>query len=381
MILAASDSSGKTTEVPIDIEEAAIDYQPRYAQLEVRRRSSARKTPAADAAALSTLAPRTVVAALGEKDGWYFLEGGGWLAREDARELDVYAQPSSKPIVFTPEKAAGVPRIVRSVSDVDVNIPERGRKDPDAVAVVIGIKDYKNKDVPAVAYALDDARVVREYLLKAFGVPEENLIYLENPTQGDLVRVFGSQADPKGQLSDFVKAGKSDVLVYYSGHGAPDLETHAAYFVPADAHPNYVKLNGYPLAVFYENLAKLKARSVTAVIDSCFSGASHKGMLVSQASPLYISAVAMDPHQGLNVFTSSADQEISSWFSAQGHSLYTYYFLKAVQEGLGKGGTLSNGRVRDSIAERLPAQARKLFGRTQTPAFTGDAEAPLLGVR
>ena len=50
MILAASDSSGKTTEVPIDIEEAAIDYQPRYAQLEVRRRSSARKTPAADAA-------------------------------------------------------------------------------------------------------------------------------------------------------------------------------------------------------------------------------------------------------------------------------------------------------------------------------------------
>ncbi|MDD5627654.1 MAG: caspase family protein, partial [Elusimicrobia bacterium] len=155
----------------------------------------------------------------------------------------------------------------------------------------------------------------------------------------------------------------------------------AAYLVPADAHPNYVKLNGYPLSLFYANLAKLKARSATAIIDSCFSGASHKGMLVSRASPLVLSAAAPEPAAGVDVFTSASGQEISSWYEEKGHSLFTYYLLKAVQDGAKAGRTLTNAEVRDALGERVPVQARRLFGRIQTPAFSGAAQASFLGAQ
>ena len=65
---------------------------------------------------------------------------------------------------------------------------------------------------------------------------------------------FGSDRDHKGKLFRFVKADVSKVFVYYVGHGAPDLESQEAYFVPVDANPQDLKSNGYRLQTFYDNL-------------------------------------------------------------------------------------------------------------------------------
>jgi len=44
--------------------------------------------------------------------------------------------------------------------DVNVNVPRTAMKNPDAVAVVIGNKNYWHKDVPEVKYAIRDADAV-----------------------------------------------------------------------------------------------------------------------------------------------------------------------------------------------------------------------------
>jgi hypothetical protein len=77
-------------------------------------------------------------------------------------------------------------------------------------------------------------------------------------------------------LYNYIKPNKSEVFIYYTGYGASDVETKTAYFVSSDCHPNYVKLNGYLLDLFYENLSKLSAKSVNVIIDTCFSGGSQK---------------------------------------------------------------------------------------------------------
>lgn len=374
----AVDASGKVTEIPINIEDAVQDYAPRYVQIETLVRGEARKAPAPDAEVLTSFGPKTVLAVLGEKDGWYYLEGGGWLPVKEAKELEVYASASSRPLVFSAAPESGAPKALRSASDVNVEIPTAAGPAPDAVAVVIGVRDYKNKDVPAVEYALEDARTVKQYLVKAFGFSEGNILYLENPTQGDLARVFGTKENPKGQLSHYVKPGKSDVFVYYSGHGAPDLESQTAFLVPSDAHPDYVRLNGYPLDLFYANLAALPARSRTVVIDACFSGSSHKGMLLGKASPLVLSVETGAVPKGLTVFSSASNKEVSSWYEEKGHSLFTYFFLKGVQESLGKGRTPTAGQLKTYLDETVPFEARKQFGRSQTPQLWGDGGRPFL---
>lgn len=121
---------------------------------------------------------------------------------------------------------------------IDTEIPETAMRQPHTTAVVIGNEDYRNADIPSVDYAVRDAKVTKTYLTRTLGLREENVIYVENATAAALTRIFGTADDPQGQLYNWVQPGKSDVFVYYSGHGAPSPESEQAYLVPSDANPN-----------------------------------------------------------------------------------------------------------------------------------------------
>jgi hypothetical protein len=264
------------------------------------------------------------------------------------------------------------PVVMPSFGDELHNIPYAKKANNDAVAVVIGIQNYKSKDVPQVAYALNDAQLFKDYLQTALGYREGNIIFLKDPTKADLERVFGTSENPAGQLADYVKKGKSDVFVYYTGHGAPELQSKQAYLVPSDADPDYVKLGGYPLSVLYDNLARLPAREVNVVLDACFSGQSDTGMIISKASPLRIEA-ALPGAGNIDVFSSSKANEVSSWYPEKRHSLFTYFFLKGLQgeADKNKDSAITAAELEDYLAETVPYMARRLHGRRQTPVFTG----------
>ncbi len=257
--------------------------------------------------------------------------------------------------------------------------PHSRTKNSDAVAVIIGIKNYKNPDVPSVDYALNDADAVREYAVETFGIDPDNIIIAADATKGTLERIFGTADNPKGQLYDYVKEGKSDIFVYYSGHGAPDQETQQAYLVPSDADPNYVRMNGYPLQLLFNNLNAISARQCMVILEACFSGNSEKGMLLTQASPLVLRINKLKMGS-VNVFSSSANNQISSWYPEKQHGLFTYFFLKALQDAASKdkAGQTTTGSIRDYLLERIPPMARRLHGREQTPDFSGNADRILV---
>lgn len=259
--------------------------------------------------------------------------------------------------------------------EVYERVPAARRANPDAVAVVAAVKTYRHPDVPCVEYALNDAALIKEYLVKAMGYREGNVIVLENPTKGDFERVFGTRDNPFGQLHTFVKPEKSDVFVYYSGHGAPDTETREAYIVPSDCHPNYVRLGGYSFDMLCDNLSRLPAASVTLVTDACFSGGFHSGNLITKGSP--ISLVPRRSHDGggrLWILASSAEDEIASWYPEKKHGLFTYYFAMALcgRADRNSDGNLTFGEIKDYLDENVSYLARKLFNRAQTPVLYGD---------
>jgi tetratricopeptide (TPR) repeat protein len=236
-----------------------------------------------------------------------------------------------------------------------------------AVAVIIGNRDYLNKDIPPVNYAIQDAVNIKKCLIKTFGYREGNIIFLTNATKGTFENTFGSAQTHKGMLFDYIVPGKSDVFVYYSGHGAPSLETKKGYILPVDGNPNNVSIGGYSLELLYGNLAKLNARSITVVTDACFSGAP----LFKKASPVGI--VVKNPLVALkntSIINSSAGTELSSWYPEKGHGLFTYYFLLGLagDADLDNDKQITLGELSAYINDNVPYMARKLHrGRKQTP--------------
>jgi len=259
-------------------------------------------------------------------------------------------------------------------SDVDRNLPRTFNKNPDAVAVIIGNRDYINDDVPAVDFALQDALSMKRYLTDVFGYDENNIIMLLNATQADFNGTFGTLQSEKARLYNLVKSGKSDVFVYYSGHGSPDIQENTGYFVPVDCDPSLVKFNGYSMNTFYQNLSKIPYRSLTVVIDACFSGSSDKGTLLAQTSLARIKSETgklNDPNAV--VLTAATGDQVASWYPDQYHSLFTYYFLKAVQgaANVDRNNELTLGELRAYLNEEVPYMARRLRNRIQTPEING----------
>ena len=255
--------------------------------------------------------------------------------------------------------------------DVERNLPKTRMRNTDAIAVVIGNRDYKN--TKNVDYALNDAESIKMYLTDVLGYREGNIFYLANATKGDFDLLFGSKDNHKGKLFNAVKPGKSDVFIFYSGHGAPGLKNHKGYFVPVEADPNYVELSGYPLDVFYENLSRLPARGITVVLEACFSGAIFEGI-----SPLVVQidnpAVKLD---NAVVLSSSSGSQVSSWYDEKKHGMFTYFFLKSMHDrksDVDRDGNLTFDEIYRYISDKtegIPYYARRLHGVEQDPTIEG----------
>jgi uncharacterized caspase-like protein len=132
----------------------------------------------------------------------------------------------------------------------------------DGVAVIIGNKTYQGR-IPAVDYAHNDAEAIKRFVTDVLGYREGNIIDLRDATQAQLLSVFGNQDTHEGKVWQYVRPGKSDVVVFYSGHGVPGQRDRRGYLLPVDADPNTPEINGYSIDLLYKNLSKIDTRSTT----------------------------------------------------------------------------------------------------------------------
>ena len=98
---------------------------------------------------------------------------------------------------------------------VDVDLPPKtGQVKPDAVAVVIGNRDYDDPGIPGVEYANRDAAVMKQYLIDTMGFANHNIIFMQNAQTNDFLKVFGDNNDHRGDLYTLARKGKSDIFIF-----------------------------------------------------------------------------------------------------------------------------------------------------------------------
>jgi len=252
-------------------------------------------------------------------------------------------------------------------SDVD-NIPTNSQtKRPDGFAVIIGIEDYKY--APKATFANRDAEAFYGYATRVLGIPERNTYYRVNDgaTAGEFKKLF----ELDGWLARRVTAN-SDVFIYYSGHGAPDIKTKSPYLIPYDIDPNYAN-TGFPLDQLYKNLHSLKAKSVTVIVDACFSGQSREEkMMLANARPVGITIESPLAYGDITVFAAASGREISSGYPEQRHGLFSYFFLKGLKGIADTNGDkkIIVGELFNYVKTNVPRLAGQM-DREQTPQLLG----------
>ena len=200
----------------------------------------------------------------------------------------------------------------------------------------------------------------------------------------ELVDVFGNEKNFEGKLSDYVRAGKSDVTVFYSGHGVPGLDDLKGYLLPVDANPNRITLTGYPIDLLFSNLSKIDARTMTVYLDACFSGYSPKGMIIRATSGISVTPRLPSDSKQMVVITAAQGDQYASWDEEAKFGLFTRYLLEGLRgaadgEGYGNGDNkVTLAEVKAYLDDEMTYQARRRYARKQNVWVQGDPDTVLV---
>ena len=264
--------------------------------------------------------------------------------------------------------------------DISTNLPKTNMSNPDAIAVVIGNTNYEY--VSNVDYAINDAQLVKTYVVNVLGYKPGNVLFYKNASKADFDGLFGTPNNYKGKLFNFSKSGISDIFIFYSGHGAPGSNDQKGYFVPVDCDPSLVHLQGYNSDVLYNNLAAISAKSVTVIIDACFSGAdiidNISSILPEVQQPIF-------KIENGALLSSSKTDEVACWLKQQQHGLFTYFFLKAIHEykksDRNDDSKLTLNEIYNYVSNDSNGvlyYARRLSAKEQNPTLMGNKEQILI---
>ena len=275
---------------------------------------------------------------------------------------------------------AVLPAFPAAAAEVDLRAENKH-----SVAVIIGNKRYSGR-LPEVSFAHNDAAAVGRYVTEVLGYRKGNVMDLRDATKAQLEATFGTEKRPRGRLFNWVRAGRSNITVYYSGHGVPGLQDRRSYLLPVDGDPNLAEITGYPVELLYANLAKIDARSVTVLIEACFSGESPKGLLVRAASGITLVAKRPEGAAGLTVLTAAANDQLASWDEKAKLGLFTKHLLDALygaadsSESGDADGRVTLVEVERYLEEEMSYAARRRFNRQQRATVLGNADRVLATV-
>ena len=244
----------------------------------------------------------------------------------------------------------------------------------DAVAIIVGIADYKK--LPRADFANDDARSFYDYANRALGIQPENIKILIDgeAEQVEILSAFRSW------LPSYVKKDKTDVYVFYSGHGLPSTDGKSLFFLPQSAHKDYLPETGIDQNSLVAALVAAKPKSVTLFIDSCYSGSTRSGeTLLASARPLALKAKETVFPSNFTVISASRLDQISSSSPELKHGIFSFYVMKGMEgeADLNKDGKITVGELQSYLEDAVPRQAMKM-NRKQEPQLVGDSDRVLV---
>ncbi|MBY6114787.1 caspase family protein [Mameliella alba] len=232
---------------------------------------------------------------------------------------------------------------------------------PDMLVLIIGNRTYA--EAPPVAYAHNDADAFAAYFRDILQVPEDNIIVEKDLNSIGMARYFGTDEVPDGRLARRARF-VDEIVVVYSGHGVPVFHEEglpSGYLLPVDVPAAEPGFGAYPLDMLIRQLETLPVKSITVLLDACFSGLSTQGSLVPGVSGAFGVAVA-PPQEKAKVSVLTATDfrtpQFAHWLEDKKHGAFTYYTLDGLRGAADSDG---DGRIRlselrDHIDEKLAQQ-------------------------
>ena len=242
------------------------------------------------------------------------------------------------------------------VSDIDVDVPVNSISRPNTYAIVFGNENYDS--FSDVDYAANDATSFANYCNKVLGLPKDNIRIRKNATFSQMKEQI-NYLEKKAKMNP----GELDFIIYYAGHGIPDVATNEAYLLPCDASGTDFEFC-YQLSKLYAQLDGMNIRRATVFLDACFSGGTGKGDMLFKERYVYVKPKEAETKAKTIVFSAALGEQTAMQYADQHHGYFTYFLLKNLKATKGD---ITLADLAEKVTKEVSNMALDKNNKMQTP--------------
>ena len=254
----------------------------------------------------------------------------------------------------------------------------KSNQESNKVALIIGIENYS--DIPKVSYANDDAKFFFEYASTALGVSSDNIKMLidKDATYIEINKIL------KKWLKSKIKPGKTDLIIFYAGHGLASKDNKELYLLPQDADPDLLSISAISRTKLFKEIETLKPKTTTFFFDACYTGSSRDDELImADARPVRIlDDVNENIPENFTIFSATKLNQIASGLKGVDHGIFSYYLMKGLEgkADANKNKDITNGELIAYLKKNVSQKAAER-NREQNPDLIGDPDKILMSYR
>jgi len=261
-------------------------------------------------------------------------------------------------------------------SEVGINfaqlnpLEKTGIRNKDALALVIGIADYEN--APEALYADRDAIIFRDYLSEILGIPDNRIKILINQKAREVEILLSIRE----WLYRSTKKNRSDIYIFFAGHGLASQDGKQLYLLPYDGQPRLLDKSAILRTELFSYIASAGPRSVTLFLDTCYSGATRGSETLIASRPISIVPVETDVPIGFTVFSAAASDQTSNPLLEAKQGMFSYFLMKGMEgeADINADNKITNRELHSYILENVIHQS----SGSQTPQLQGDKDKVLV---
>ncbi len=205
-------------------------------------------------------------------------------------------------------------------------LAKKVKSNPNALALIVGVADYEKTNADAI-YADKDAQQFYDYARMKLGIPAKNIKELVN-NKADLGEIALAVQD---WIARSTKQGKTDVYIYFAGHGLASDDGKDMYLLPYDGRPRLLNKTALLRDELFADIKKANPRSVTVFLDTCYSGTTRGTDMLIASRPIVIRALEQSIPNNFTVFSAAAGDQTSKPLEEAKHGMFSYFLMKGME--------------------------------------------------
>ncbi len=242
-----------------------------------------------------------------------------------------------------------------------------------SLALIVGISKYEKTSAEAI-YADNDAKMFYDYARFKLGIPTSNIKELinENAEESEILLAL------KDWIGRNSQKGKSDIFIFFAGHGMSSHNGENMYLLPYDGSPRLLEDSAISRNRLFNEVSSFQPRSVSVFFDTCFSGSARDNDTLLSSRPVLIVPKEKPIPENFTLFSAAAADQVANPLKEVEHGMFSYFLMKGMEGNADQNN--DNLITTGELHSYVQSNVMKHSLGSQTPELHGDHNKVLLRI-